>query len=134
MQTDEGPVEGSSRSEYVTVPVKISTLHCDSKALSLFRCSSLFSSSLSDAHSQESEDSCSFLNDSPDRDTCTGKSVWLGMFSGVTSLDADTSGLLTTGYVSMDDLPKYSGDLRDYVPARLRCFSCKAPCCPLDTF
>lgn len=33
MQTDEGPVEGSSRSEYVTVPVKISTLHCDLKAI-----------------------------------------------------------------------------------------------------
>ncbi|XP_011608470.1 telomere repeats-binding bouquet formation protein 2 isoform X1 [Takifugu rubripes] len=82
MQTDDGPVEGSSRSD----------------------------SSSSDAHSQGSEDSLgSSLNDSPDRDTCTG-------------------------YVSMDNLPKYSGDLCDYVPARLRCFSCKAPCCPLDTF
>lgn len=44
MQTDDGPVEGPSRSEYVTVPVKMSRLWCDLKAvpLSLFRCFSLY--------------------------------------------------------------------------------------------
>ncbi|XP_076614425.1 telomere repeats-binding bouquet formation protein 2 [Chaetodon auriga] len=34
-----------------------------------------------------------------------------------------------TGYVSMDNLQKYSGDLCDFHPSCFRCSSCKAHCC-----
>nr|XP_046244829.1 telomere repeats-binding bouquet formation protein 2 isoform X2 [Scatophagus argus] len=36
---------------------------------------------------------------------------------------------MLTGYVSMDNLQKYSGDLRDFHPGCFRCSNCKAHCC-----
>ncbi|XP_044206712.1 telomere repeats-binding bouquet formation protein 2 isoform X2 [Thunnus albacares] len=38
-----------------------------------------------------------------------------------------------TGYVSMHNLQKYSGDLRDFHPRCFRCSNCKAHCCLLHT-
>uniref|UniRef100_UPI0037E88B49 telomere repeats-binding bouquet formation protein 2 n=1 Tax=Semicossyphus pulcher TaxID=241346 RepID=UPI0037E88B49 len=34
-----------------------------------------------------------------------------------------------TGYVGMNNLQKYSGDLRDFHPGCFRCCNCKAHCC-----
>uniref|UniRef100_A0A8C2XEC3 Telomere repeat binding bouquet formation protein 2 n=1 Tax=Cyclopterus lumpus TaxID=8103 RepID=A0A8C2XEC3_CYCLU len=36
-----------------------------------------------------------------------------------------------TGYVSIDNLQKYSGDVYDFHPGCFRCSNCKAHCCPL---
>uniref|UniRef100_A0A3Q3WW85 Telomere repeat binding bouquet formation protein 2 n=1 Tax=Mola mola TaxID=94237 RepID=A0A3Q3WW85_MOLML len=35
----------------------------------------------------------------------------------------------SAGYISMDSLQKYSGDLRDYRPRCFPCANCKAHCC-----
>ncbi|XP_034385149.1 telomere repeats-binding bouquet formation protein 2 [Cyclopterus lumpus] len=36
-----------------------------------------------------------------------------------------------SGYVSIDNLQKYSGDVYDFHPGCFRCSNCKAHCCPL---
>ncbi|XP_033972995.1 telomere repeats-binding bouquet formation protein 2 isoform X1 [Trematomus bernacchii] len=40
---------------------------------------------------------------------------------------------MRSGYISMDNLQKYSGDLCDFHPGSLRCSHCKGHCCPLHT-
>ncbi|XP_063738432.1 telomere repeats-binding bouquet formation protein 2 isoform X2 [Eleginops maclovinus] len=40
---------------------------------------------------------------------------------------------MLTGYVSMDNLQKYSGDLCDIHPGCFHCSHCNGPCCPLHT-
>ncbi|CAJ1049685.1 telomere repeats-binding bouquet formation protein 2 [Xyrichtys novacula] len=39
-----------------------------------------------------------------------------------------------TGYISMDNLKKYSGDLQDYHLGCFRCADCKAHCCLQETW
>ncbi|KAF3832705.1 hypothetical protein F7725_026370 [Dissostichus mawsoni] len=40
---------------------------------------------------------------------------------------------MRSGYISMDNLQKYSGDLCDFNPGSLRCSHCKGHCSPLHT-
>ncbi|XP_028258289.1 telomere repeats-binding bouquet formation protein 2 isoform X2 [Parambassis ranga] len=49
--------------------------------------------------------------------------------SSCSHLQNDYIGSMHTGYVSMDSLQKYSGDLSDFHPSCFRCSNCKAHCC-----
>lgn len=153
-QTDDGTVGGAS-SGYDTLPVLMFRLQHDLRAVppSSFSCCSLYSVQQHLTHTLCKVGTLhvhtgitlhilthgqvnhhviikhSFI-------ICTHSSS-RKLFSGIKCLgarfDPDISGFLTTGYVSMDSLPKYSGDLWDYQPGCLRCFNCEAPCCAPHT-
>ncbi|KAK5915407.1 hypothetical protein CesoFtcFv8_000999 [Champsocephalus esox] len=83
--------------------------------------------SVAQGFGSQTEDECSEVNKSN-----SGPSDMGSESEAPQSVHCPVTGM-RSGYISMDNLQKYSGDLCDFHPGSLRCSHCKGHCCPLHT-
>ncbi|KAI4829791.1 hypothetical protein KUCAC02_001459 [Chaenocephalus aceratus] len=83
--------------------------------------------SVAQGFGSQTEDECNEVNKSNSGPFDTGSES-----EAPQSVHCPVTGM-RSGYISMDNLQKYSGDLCDFHPGSLRCSHCKGHCCPLHT-